>query len=139
MISFFDATALKGIPEAIPLAMVMISGTTPKCSEANHLPVLPIPDCTSSKIRRTPHLSQKALNLLRTSRGEQHIRPLQDRLDNDACRFFRRDEMPEEVFEVSIAFHRAGIHTPAEKSSGSSKDRETGRRRAEEDGISCGI
>ena len=51
-----------GIPEAIPFAAVMISGTTPKCSNANHLPVRPKPDCTSSKMSMMPCLSQMSRN-----------------------------------------------------------------------------
>ena len=46
--------APSGIPLAIPLATARISGTAPKCSAAHILPVRPIPDCTSSKIRRIP-------------------------------------------------------------------------------------
>ena len=41
-ISFEVATtALSGSPEAIDLASVMMSGTTPVCSQANILPVRP--------------------------------------------------------------------------------------------------
>jgi len=47
---FMSSSRLKtpdsGSPEAIPLATVMMSGTTPKCSKANHVPVRPKPDCT---------------------------------------------------------------------------------------------
>ncbi len=49
--SIVSASAMqapRGIPEASALAMVMMSGVTLKCSIANILPVLPIPDCTSS-------------------------------------------------------------------------------------------
>ena len=46
--------APKGMPLAIPLARAITSGTASKCSAAHILPVRPMPDCTSSKIRRIP-------------------------------------------------------------------------------------
>src|SRR6266498_5678808 len=49
--------APSGKPEAIPLAEVIISGSTPKCSIAHHFPVRPMPLCTSSAINRMPYLS----------------------------------------------------------------------------------
>src|SRR5687768_4538088 len=49
--------APSGRPDAIPLADVMISGSTPKCSIAHHLPVRPMPLCTSSAINMIPYLS----------------------------------------------------------------------------------
>jgi hypothetical protein len=49
------ATAPIGMmPLVIALAMVMMSGVTPKLWAANSLPVLPKPQITSSKTRRTP-------------------------------------------------------------------------------------
>ena len=44
--------APRGIPEAMPLAIVMISGSTSKCSIAHHLPVRPMPHCTSSAMKQ---------------------------------------------------------------------------------------
>ena len=43
-----------GIPEAIPLAPVTMSGSTPACSIAHHRPVRPIPDWISSAMRTMP-------------------------------------------------------------------------------------
>jgi len=44
-----------GNPEAMALAMTMMSGSTPQCSMPNHLsPVLPNPACTSSAMNRPP-------------------------------------------------------------------------------------
>ena len=57
-IDFRAIMAPKGIPEAIPFAAVMISGSTSKFSMAHHFPVRPIPDRTSSAIRRMSCLSQ---------------------------------------------------------------------------------
>ena len=48
------------MPEASPLASTMMSGTTPKCSAANILPVRPMPDCTSSNTSRMPCASHSA-------------------------------------------------------------------------------
>ena len=41
-------------PEAMPLAMIRTSGSTPECSTANSSPVRPNPLCTSSARRSTP-------------------------------------------------------------------------------------
>jgi hypothetical protein len=43
-----------GMPEAMPLAVARMSGSTPKCSMPNIFPVRPIPDCTSSVTSRMP-------------------------------------------------------------------------------------
>ncbi len=43
-----------GMPEAMPLAVAMMSGSTPKCSIANIFPVRPMPDCTSSATSSIP-------------------------------------------------------------------------------------
>jgi len=45
---------LGGMPLAMPLAMQTMSGCTPECSMAHHLPVRPIPLCTSSATSRMP-------------------------------------------------------------------------------------
>src|SRR5512138_13777 len=52
--------APRGRPDAMPFAEVMMSGSTPKCSMAHHLPVRPIPLCTSSAISKMPYLSHNA-------------------------------------------------------------------------------
>jgi hypothetical protein len=46
--------APSGIPEAIPFARQMMSGSIPQCSIANILPVLPMPDWTSSTMYKMP-------------------------------------------------------------------------------------
>ena len=43
-----------GMPPAIPLAMVMMSGTTPSWLTANHSPVRQKPDWTSSAMKTMP-------------------------------------------------------------------------------------
>ena len=48
------AMPLNGKPEAIPLAMTRMSGSTPLCSSANQRPVRPKPVCTSSMMSRMP-------------------------------------------------------------------------------------
>ena len=50
-------SAPMGNPLAIPFASVTISGTTFVCWMASHLPVRPIPVCTSSTIMSAPVLS----------------------------------------------------------------------------------
>ena len=54
MISAFAMMMPSGMPLAIPLAMQTMSGSTPVCSMAHHLPVRPAPDCTSSATSRMP-------------------------------------------------------------------------------------
>ena len=51
-------TAASGIPLPMPLAIVMMSGTTSQLSHANHLPVRPKPAMISSAISRIPCRSQ---------------------------------------------------------------------------------
>ena len=47
------------------LAIVMMSGVTPKACDANGVPIRPKPQITSSKIRRIPWSSQIWRNLSR--------------------------------------------------------------------------
>ena len=63
MVSFLSAPAISGVamqaesgrPFAMPFAMVMISGSTPYCSQPHHLPpVRPNPVCTSSQMNTPP-------------------------------------------------------------------------------------
>ena len=58
MISALLRVTPSGMPLAIPLAIVMMSGSTPVCCTAHHLPVRPQPACTSSQISRMPCVSQ---------------------------------------------------------------------------------
>src|SRR6266436_2720256 len=51
-------TAAMGMPPPRDFAMVIRSGSMPKCSEANHFPVRAKPDCTSSAMKRMPCLRQ---------------------------------------------------------------------------------
>mmetsp|Transcript_17569 Transcript_17569/g.68145 ORF Transcript_17569/g.68145 Transcript_17569/m.68145 type:complete len:248 (+) Transcript_17569:60-803(+) len=65
--SRLQATALRGMPEAMPLARSMMSGASSrlrKCSTAKNLPVLPKPLWTSSATSRMPCSS----HTLRSSR-----------------------------------------------------------------------
>jgi len=43
-------------PNALPIPMM--SGATPQFSMPQSVPVRPMPVCTSSQMKRTPHLSQ---------------------------------------------------------------------------------
>ena len=69
MIACRDTTALTGIPEAMPLATVMMSGTTPKCSKPHILPVRPMPVWISSRISRMPCLSQSSRSFCMNQRA----------------------------------------------------------------------
>ena len=64
---FFDTTAapMGIIPLVIAFAHEIISGVTPKYSEAVALPSLPNPVMTSSNINKISCLSQISLNLFR--------------------------------------------------------------------------
>ena len=53
-----------GRPDAMPLATATTSGSTPKCSIANILPVRPMPDCTSSTISSMPCLLRQLAQAL---------------------------------------------------------------------------
>ena len=47
------------MPPPAPLAKVTMSGTAPECWKANHFPVRPKPDMTSSLIHSTSLVSQR--------------------------------------------------------------------------------
>jgi hypothetical protein len=49
-----------GTPLAMPLAVQMMSGSTPQCSIAHQRPVRPMPVCTSSAISKMPCLSHNS-------------------------------------------------------------------------------
>src|SRR5260370_1285494 len=57
MISALLMVMPSGIPDAMPFAMQTMSGCTPVCSTANHLPVRPMPLWISSSTTRMPRLS----------------------------------------------------------------------------------
>src|SRR5216684_168989 len=65
MISARPVTAAMGMPPPRDFAMVMRSGSMPKCSEANHFPVRAKPDCTSSAMKRMPCLRQMSWSNLK--------------------------------------------------------------------------
>ena len=64
MIALSETMALTGMPEAMPLATVMMSGSIPKCSKPHILPVRPMPVWISSTISMMPYLSQRARTFL---------------------------------------------------------------------------
>src|SRR5207245_783029 len=53
-------TAAIGMPPPSDFDVVIKSGSIPKCSDANHLPVRAIPDWTSSAIKTIPCMRQTA-------------------------------------------------------------------------------
>jgi hypothetical protein len=56
MISARAVHTPSGMPDAMPFAVATTSGSTPKCSIANILPVRPMPDCTSSATSTIPYV-----------------------------------------------------------------------------------
>ena len=63
---FADAAARSGCAAFVnALAIVMMSGVTPKACDANGVPILPKPQITSSNMRRIPWSSQIWRNLSR--------------------------------------------------------------------------
>ena len=75
MISARVMSAQSGRPLAMPLATVIMSGATPECSMAHHLPVRPMPDCTSSTTSRMPCLSQMRRSSCRKTAGAGQYPP----------------------------------------------------------------
>src|SRR5262249_61631605 len=78
IVSFCSESAIAGVqivaesgsPLAIPLAMVMISGSTPYCSQPHHFPpVRPKPVCTSSQMNTPPYLRTMATAISKYSLG----------------------------------------------------------------------
>ena len=100
-----------GMPEAMPLAMQTMSGWTPVCSMAHHLPVRPAPDCTSSATRRMPWLVADAAQLLHEDGGSDDVAALAlDGLEEDGGDLFRREDGLEELlFDVAGAAEGEGF------------------------------
>ena len=86
------------MPEASPLASTMTSGTTPKCSAANILPVRPMPDCTSSNTSRMPCRSQIARRPGQELARRHDVAAFaQHRLDDDGRHVLRADRAREQI------------------------------------------
>ncbi len=75
MISALLMHTLSGMPLAMPLATVIMSGSTPECCTDHHLPVRPEPACTSSHTSRMPYLSQIRRNSCMNSVGATRYPP----------------------------------------------------------------
>ena len=105
MMSAFAMQTPSGMPEAMPLAMQTMSGSTPACSIAHHLPVRPTPDWISSAISRMPWRSQMVRSSRRKLVGSDDVSAFAlDRLDDDGGDFFRRkDGLEELLFDVARA------------------------------------
>jgi hypothetical protein len=95
----------RGMPLAMPLAMHTMSGSTPECSMAHHLPVLPAPHWTSSTTSRIPCRSQMARSSRKKSVRRNNVPAFAlDRLDEDCRHFFRRNHCLEQLlFDVPRA------------------------------------
>ena len=111
------------MPEAMPLAMAMMSGLTPACSIANILPVRPMPDCTSSTTSRMPCSSVKLAQPLEELRRRHDVAALAlNRLDDDRRHFVRRHQVHEQlVLDEVEALGGAGVRRRARPGSDSSR------------------
>ena len=69
MISADEPIAESGKPEAMPFAMIRMSGSMPVVSTANIVPVRPKPACTSSATKSIPCSAQMALRPWRNRAG----------------------------------------------------------------------
>ena len=91
--SAFAIMAQSGMPDAIPFAVQMMSGSMPAWSTAHHFPVRPIPDCTSSATSRIPCLRQRRSSPCRNSGGAGEVAALAlNRLDENRGHFRGIDE-----------------------------------------------
>ena len=87
-----------GMPDAIPFAMQTISGCTPVCSIAHHLPVRPAPTLDFVSHQQNAVLVADAAQLLHEDRGRYHVAALAlHRLDKDCRHFFRRQSRLEQL------------------------------------------
>ena len=87
-----------GIPEAIPLAVRRMSGSTPKCSIAHILPVRPAPDWTSSAMSRIPCRSQISRSRGQERRVGDDVAALAlDRLDDHGGELVGRHQAPKDA------------------------------------------
>ena len=89
--------APSGMPEAMPLAVSRMSGSTPQCSTAHILPVRPAPDWTSSAISRMPCASQMSRRPWQEAVLRDDVAALAlDRLDDDRRDLVGRRELVEQ-------------------------------------------
>ena len=111
MISALVMQMPSGMPDAMPLAMQTMSGSTPECSMDHHFPVRPAPDCTSSAMSRMPWRSQMRRISCRKFVGRDDVAALAlDRLENDGGDLFgRQDGLEELLFDVARAAEREGL------------------------------
>ena len=90
--------ALSGMPEAIPFAVQMMSGSIPAWSDAHHLPVRPMPDCTSSATSMMPCLRQMRCETLQEFRRRGQVAAFTlNRLDENCGDFVGIDAALETV------------------------------------------
>ena len=100
--------APSGSPLAIPLARHTMSPATPQCSEANILPVRPIPLCTSSKTSSTPCSSHSSPQTGKELRRRHDVAPLPlDRLDEDRRQLIGRTDRAQQARTLSRSPYRA--------------------------------
>ena len=75
MISARPVTAASGRPPAMPLAVVIRSGTTPSCSQANQSPVRQKPVWISSAMKTTPLRAAPRRQRRQEARGAGTMKP----------------------------------------------------------------
>ena len=84
MISARPVTPANGIPPAMPLAVVIRSGTTPSWSHANQSPVRQKPVWISSATKTTPLSGHHAASAAGTLGRHDEAALAEDRLDHHA-------------------------------------------------------
>ena len=85
--------AQSGMPEAMPLATQIMSGSIPAWSQAHHFPVRPMPHCTSSQTRRMPCLRQMRCKFVQKFRRRGNVAAFAlNRLDENRRHFFGIDQ-----------------------------------------------
>ena len=89
--------APSGMPDAMPLAVSRMSGSTPQCSTAHILPVRPAPDWISSAMSRMPCcVADLAQALQEAVLGDDVAALALDRLDDDRGDLVGRRELVEQ-------------------------------------------
>ena len=111
MMSAFVMQMPSGIPDAMPLAMQTMSGSTPECSMAHHFPVRAGAGLDLVGDQQDAMAVADAADLLQeVGRGDDIAAFALDGLDEDGGDFFgRQDGLEELLFDVAGATEREGF------------------------------
>ena len=119
-----------GSPEAMPLAMTRMSGSTSQCWTANISPVRPKPGLDLVGDEQDPVLAGDLAQPRQEARRRDDVAALaEDRLDDDRRDALRVDELVEGQVELRLPVARAGVGSSGRRRRpGSSTGRPCGRR-----------